>query len=148
MAPLVESNSGNFEPSYSPSNVWDQYPDHTAGVVEHEDEDAELKSPYDQPSIWWVNQTTSALIDFDVSPADQELSEIESRDADLGDRLALLVKKYAVESTALMREDSARLAILNRRVDLKYSRYTESDFEVISEADNILQKFKELEAKQ
>lgn len=146
MAPLVESKSSNFEPSYSPSNVWDKSPDHTAGVLEYED--AELKSPYDQPSIWWVNQSTSALIDFDVSPADQELSEIESRDVDLSDRLALLVKKYAVKSTALMKEDSARLAILNRRVDLKYSRYTESDFEVISEADNILQNFKELEAKQ
>lgn len=148
MAPLAESRMfGLEEPSYSPRSVWDQDPDCTAGFLEVKNSGSQ--SPYARPSIWWINEFASApvVIDFGVDDKETPESEVISGDADLGDRLVLLVKKYAMESVALPKEDSARLGILNRRVDLKYSRYSDSDFAVLSEADDILEKFKKLEAK-
>ena len=143
MAPLVERNLLDLEPSYSPNSVWDNGPDQTAGFLSGEVNRNE--SPYSRASIWWGRDADSTTVES-ISIPEEPQDEIEDRgDPDLGDRLTLLVRKYANESTLLLREDSARLAILDRRVDLKYSRYGESDFSVITEADEILEKFKQLE---
>ena len=143
MAPLVQSEALVSEPSYSPRSVWEQSSDGTANSLSETLQNFESVLT---PANWWVDPNASSLINFEITQTADESEDFEKAtpDPDLSDRLALLVKKYADESTSLRKEDSARLGILNNRVDLKYSRYGDNDFETINEADDILEKFKKL----
>ncbi len=98
------------------------------------------QSPYYQNAMDWsknekyasgsfaINSVLLPHIDTDADDGDQESC----------DRVILLAKKYALEKVSLSKEDNARLEMINQKMDLKYPRYSDKDWELLDEAKTLL----------
>ena len=67
-----------------------------------------------------------------------ELNNDETIEQESFDRLVLLAKKYVSEKVKLTKEDDARLEMINQKMDQQYPRYTARDWELIDEANSLI----------
>lgn len=81
---------------------------------------------------------------IDQVDGDTGLSNVDDRvdeDQESRDRVALLAKKYASEKITLNKEDNARLEMITQKIELKYPRYSTSDWNLLDEAADIINEF-------
>ncbi len=97
------------------------------------------QSPYHQHWMNWDNReaVTSGLSTI----PDQDGFRIDSGETDeyeSFDRMTLLAKKYATENMKLTKEESARLEVIHQRMDQKYLRFSDRDWQLIDEVDSLI----------
>lgn len=81
---------------------------------------------------------------IDQVDSDTVLSNIDDHvddDQESRDRVMLLAKKYASEKITLNKEDNARLEMITQKMELKYPRYSTSDWNLLDEAADIINEF-------
>lgn len=101
---------------------------------------------YDQNIMDWDTDEgyPSGAPIIDQVDTDAVLSNIDDRvdeDQESRDRVMLLAKKYASEKITLSKEDNARLEMITQKMELKYPRYSTSDWNLLNEAGNLINEF-------
>lgn len=119
---------------------WDDIWMYHVTPTEKVTEEKSKGSPYSQDAMWWETEQPSVGESYFTKTFD----EPNDFDQDAYDRVILLAKKYASERVGLNKEDHARLEMLNSTMDLKYPRYTEGDFRVLDEAEELLEEIEKI----
>ena len=119
--------------------VWESSDGTCRNLVTPSVSDQPRQHPYYQNAMDWNTKDEGPSGAFTISAGRSKFDDDDIYDdQESFDRITLLAKKYADEEVKLTKEDSARLEMINQKMDVKYPRYTARDWELLDEADSLI----------